>query len=169
MTRPALALFEGGTALSAFRTAALLQRLRAVAPRLDGVMARHLRWVATDAPLDDAAQAALARLLDGDRPAAEHGPGAVVVVGPRRGAISPWASKATDIARNCSLSVRRVERVVEYRFAGPWPDAAVWAACAALLHDRMTETVWGSVEASAGCSTNARPGAAPHRRCSPRA
>jgi phosphoribosylformylglycinamidine synthase len=34
---------------------------------------------------------------------------------PRFGTVSPWASKATDIAHNCGLAVRRVERVVEYR------------------------------------------------------
>jgi phosphoribosylformylglycinamidine synthase len=149
VTRPALALFEGGPAISAFRSTTLLERLWAVAPQIEGVTAHYLHWVATDDQLDHAAHAALVRLLDSGRPAAEQGLGTVVVVGPRRGTISPWASKATDIARNCSLSVRRVERVVEYRLAGPAPDAAAWAACAALLHDRMTESVWGSVEASA--------------------
>jgi phosphoribosylformylglycinamidine synthase len=156
VTRPALALFEGGPALSAFRTATLLERLRTVTPRIEAVTARHLHWVATDAPLDDGARTALARLLDGGRPAAEPGPGAVIVVGPRRGTISPWASKATDIARNCGLAVRRVERVVTYHLAGLVPqasdgtrDGAAWQDCAAILHDRMTESVWGSVEASA--------------------
>ncbi|MDQ1289136.1 MAG: phosphoribosylformylglycinamidine synthase [Actinomycetota bacterium] len=153
MTRPALALFEGGPALSAFRTASLLERVRAVAPQVGGITARHLHWAATDVPLDDGARTVLARLLDGDRPAAAPGPGAVIVVGPRRGTISPWASKATDIAHNCGLPVRRVERVVEYRLEGLARDDALddatWEACAELLHDRMTESAWGSVEASA--------------------
>ena len=43
--------------------------------------------------------------------------GELVVVTPRVGTVSPWASKATDIARNCGLQLRRVERVVEYRIA----------------------------------------------------
>jgi phosphoribosylformylglycinamidine synthase len=38
-----------------------------------------------------------------------------VIVTPRLGTVSPWASKATDIAHNCGLAMRRVERVVEYR------------------------------------------------------
>jgi hypothetical protein len=41
--------------------------------------------------------------------------GALVVVMPRLGTLSPWASKATDIAHNCGLAVKRVERMVEYR------------------------------------------------------
>ncbi len=41
--------------------------------------------------------------------------GPEVVVTPRLGTVSPWASKATDIAHNCGLALRRVERVTEYR------------------------------------------------------
>ncbi|HSW25269.1 MAG TPA: hypothetical protein VLJ62_21085 [Burkholderiaceae bacterium] len=39
----------------------------------------------------------------------------MIVVMPRLGTVSPWASKATDIAHNCALPVRRIERVTEYR------------------------------------------------------
>ena len=41
--------------------------------------------------------------------------GTLIVVMPRLGTVSPWASKATDIAHNCALAVRRIERVTEYR------------------------------------------------------
>ena len=41
--------------------------------------------------------------------------GTLIVVAPRLGTVSPWASKATDIAHNCGLAVRRIERVTEYR------------------------------------------------------
>jgi phosphoribosylformylglycinamidine synthase len=44
---------------------------------------------------------------------------------PRLGTVSPWASKATDIAHNCGLAVHRVERVTEYRLT------AQEAACSA--------------------------------------
>ncbi len=67
--------------------------------------------------------------------------------------ISPWASKATDIARNCGLDVFRVERITEYRHrpqrrpAG-WQGRAVGRSSAsqiaALLHDRMTESVFAT-------------------------
>ena len=84
--------------------------------------------------------------------------GDLIVVAPRLGTVSPWASKATDIAHNCGLGIRRVERVVEYRvvlragvidgligsLTGSVPKGlteAERAAIAALLHDRMTESV----------------------------
>ena len=68
---------------------------------------------------------------------------------PRLGTVSPWASKATDIAHNCALAVQRIERVTEYRLslkrgllgAGKPLSADELRACAALLHDRMTESV----------------------------
>ncbi|MEN9551141.1 MAG: Phosphoribosylformylglycinamidine synthase, partial [Pseudomonadota bacterium] len=68
-------------------------------------------------------------------------------VSPRLGTVSPWASKATDIAHNCGLSVRRIERLVSYRlkFAADLHvtqlSADVKLALADLLHDRMTESI----------------------------
>jgi len=74
--------------------------------------------------------------------------GVLIVVTPRLGTVSPWASKATDIAHNCGLALRRVERIVEYRVtlkAGllgtPTLTQAQLAQIGALLHDRMTESV----------------------------
>ncbi len=144
--------FEGGNALSSFRAQALLARLQRLNPRIESVRARHVHWVASDARPDAGTVERLRALLDYGEP---WGPGdgsdsgGLVVVMPRLGTVSPWASKATDIAHNCGLPVHRVERVVEYRLAakagllgGAKPLAgADLQACAALLHDRMTETV----------------------------
>ena len=57
----------------------------------------------------------LAALLDYGDPYQGPTDGPVLVVTPRLGTVSPWASKATDIAHNCGLPVRRVERITEYR------------------------------------------------------
>jgi phosphoribosylformylglycinamidine synthase len=140
--------FEGGNALSTFRAQGLLARLAALNPRIVGVGARHVHWVWSDAPLDRGAQDKLAALLTyGDAVAPAEG--ALVVVMPRLGTVSPWASKATDIAHNCGLaSIHRVERVSEFRLAvksgllGSRPlSSDELHAAAALLHDRMTESV----------------------------
>ena len=143
--------FEGGNALSAFRAQALLPKLQAVCDRITGVAARHVHWVAGEpgqAP-DADKLAALLRYGDAYAGGADAEAGALVVVMPRLGTVSPWASKATDIARNCGLVLHRVERVTEFRLqlkkpllgaAKPLSDAEL-AACAALLHDRMTESV----------------------------
>jgi phosphoribosylformylglycinamidine synthase len=141
--------FEGGNALSAFRALALLPRLQAASPRITGVHARHVHWVWSDAPLGGEATDKVAALLTyGD---AYAGPtdGPLIVVAPRLGTVSPWASKATDIAHNCGLAIRRVERVTEYRLTlksgllgGTKPlTADELQAAAELLHDRMTESV----------------------------
>ncbi len=141
---PALTSFEGGRALSDFRAAGLLRRLRERLPALTGVTARHVHWVASTGPLDADTRARLARLLDyGDPYAAPDasGPATVLVVAPRLGTVSPWASKATDIAHNCGFDIRRVERVTEYRFEGVTLAGAELVAAAELVHDRMTESV----------------------------
>lgn len=141
--------FEGGNALSAFRAQALLSKLQAVEPRITGVAARHVHWVWSEAPLARADLDKLDALLRYGDPYAGPTDGALVVVAPRLGTVSPWASKATDIAHNCGLAIKRVERVTEYRLTlksgllgGAKPlDAQALQAAAALLHDRMTESV----------------------------
>ncbi len=147
-----LTTLEGGNALSPFRAKSLLARLRGIAPGLSGVSARFVHWVATEAELDAATADTVGRLLTyGDPYAAPAGdaPRSLVVVGPRLGTLSPWASKATDIAHNCGVDIRRVERVTEYLLEGPDLDQDRWAACAGLLHDRMTETALPTREAAA--------------------
>ncbi len=154
MTHPPQHLihFEGGNALSDFRAKALLPRLQAVAPGVTGVHARHVHWVCTDAaPAREAHDKLEALLRYGDPYVGPVGPvdGMLIVVAPRLGTVSPWASKATDIAHNCGLAVRRIERVTEFRLtlrSGLLGGAkalteAEREACAALLHDRMTESV----------------------------
>jgi phosphoribosylformylglycinamidine synthase len=140
--------FEGGNALSAFRAQALLARLAEASSRISGVSARHVHWVWSDAPLDGAARDKLGALLAYGEPAPPDRGGVLVVVMPRLGTVSPWASKATDIAHNCGLALHRVERVTEFRlqlkaglFGAQALDAEALRAAAALLHDRMTESV----------------------------
>jgi phosphoribosylformylglycinamidine synthase len=150
--------FEGGNALAPHQVQALLPKLQAINPRIASVHARFVHWVALDQSLDHAELDKLSALLTyGD---AYEGPadGDLIVVAPRLGTVSPWASKATDIAHNCGLPVRRVERVTEYRLtvkAGVIGTLMGNAkslspqdlqACAALLHDRMTESVMASRE-----------------------
>jgi phosphoribosylformylglycinamidine synthase len=139
--------FEGGNALSAFRAEGLRARLAAACPRIAGITARHVHWVCSDEAPDGAVRDKLAALLSYGE-ATDAGAGALVVVMPRLGTVSPWASKATDIAHNCGLAVHRIERVTEYRLQpkagllGSKPlSAEELQAAAALLHDRMTESV----------------------------
>jgi phosphoribosylformylglycinamidine synthase len=161
-------MLEGGRALSVSRERALLARLQGIAPEIEAVRARHLHWVWTEAPPSRAEQDRLEALLTygepwADTPARGDASVLAVVVAPRPGTVSPWASKATDIARNCGLAVRRIERVTEVRLMlkGPgrvaaWAgrraadlDEAQRAAVAEALHDRMTETVlWRREEGS---------------------
>ncbi|MBK6864024.1 MAG: phosphoribosylformylglycinamidine synthase [Ideonella sp.] len=145
-----LLCIEGGNAVSGFRARALLARLQLLNARIAAVGARHVHWAWSDAPLaapDADRLRALLRYGDAAEPVSN---GALVVVAPRLGTVSPWASKATDIAHNCGLPVRRVERVTEWRlalargFVGAARPLAQHelAACAELLHDRMTESVF---------------------------
>ncbi|WP_417283836.1 phosphoribosylformylglycinamidine synthase [Comamonas sp.] len=156
-----LTQFEGGNALSSFRAQQLLTDLVAIHPKITGVCARFVHLVATEGGASAAApapelQERLSALLTYGDPFEGGSEGAAFVVTPRLGTISPWASKATDIARNCGLNVFRVERITEYRVSlksgllgnvlghSPELSAEQTAQIAALLHDRMTESVFAT-------------------------
>ena len=149
--------FEGGTALSTFRALALLARLQAACPRITAVAARHVHWAAFDAAPAASEVDKLAALLQyGDAFVGPAG-GERVVVMPRLGTVSPWASKASDIARNVGLALHRLERVTEFVLTLKSPllgsakplSAEERSAVAAELHDRMTESVAFQREAAA--------------------
>ncbi|MBB2894161.1 phosphoribosylformylglycinamidine synthase [Flexivirga oryzae] len=139
---PVLTTFDGGSALSPFRRAALLSHLQRLAPQVTAVGARFVHLVATDGPLDAGAEEQVRQLLTYG-PAYEPVEGATetFVVSPRIGTVSPWASKATDIAHSCGLAVQRVERITEFTLAGGALSDPERAEIAAALHDRMTQSV----------------------------
>ena len=147
-----LTQLEGGNALSSFRAQQLLSSLEAIHPKISAVAARFVHLVATETAPDADAHSRLAALLTYGEPYAGSSDGLAIVVTPRLGTISPWASKATDIARNCGLAIQRVERVTEYRIQlktgllGGTPELTPeqLGQVAALLHDRMTESVMTS-------------------------
>ena len=149
-----VSLFDGaasGTApnaLSEFRVRQLLPQLQAIHDKITGIAGRFVHLVSSETAPDAATQERLAALLTYGDPYQGPLDGEVIVVTPRLGTVSPWASKATDIAHNCGIMLRRVERFVEYRItlkpgllSKPSLDDAQRQRIAALLHDRMTESV----------------------------
>ena len=140
----------GAAALSQFRLDKLLQSLRVSDARVSGLAARHIHFVDAPDALDERQLALLARLLTYG-PRTPPGPqrGTQLLVTPRVGTVSPWSSKATDIAHVCGLAgVRRLERGTLYFIEAEEPlDAAALARLGPSLHDRMTESVWGGDDA----------------------
>ena len=134
----------GGVAASPFRLTRLLKRLRDVVPELTDVTARHVHLLDTRRDLSAEEHRVLESLLSyaamgGDTQA--QSASTYIYVLPRIGSISPWSSKATDILHNAGLdAVRRAERATEYAFATSL-DGAQRDSIAALLHDRMTQSV----------------------------
>src|SRR5690606_19162784 len=105
--------------------------------------ARYAYFVALDAEPREEERERLAALLHASAdevlpPGTER-----LLVVPRPGTISPWSSKATDIARACGLErVQRIERGIWYALgtSPPLPPAALRAA-GSLLFDPMTEAL----------------------------
>jgi len=156
--------FEGTSALSVFRIAQLLPRLARISSQILGISARFVHLVATVQPLQDVQKQTLSALLTYGEPYTGPVDGPLIVVSPRLGTVSPWASKATDIAHNCGFELRRVERLTEYRLtmkSGLLSTAKLSEAqlgqVAALLHDRMTESAMPSRDEAAALFTALEP------------
>src|SRR3990172_2012381 len=145
---------RGRNALSAFRSSRLVSSLRSNVPRVTAVHAEFWHFVQLARALSDSEAKRLERILTyGPADAAGATRGELMLVAPRIGTISPWSSKATDIARHCGLeAVQRIERGVANFIStanGEALSAGQRAALMPLVHDRMTETVLAAFDEAA--------------------
>jgi len=147
-------MLRGSAALSPFRQERLLSRLRAALPAIETVYAEYRHFAALTQELSASELNVLERLLTYGPKLESHAPqGDLLLVVPRLGTISPWSTKATDIAQHCTLEkVSRLERGVAW-FVRKRDDVALtpdeYHQVAELLHDRMTENVLAKYEAAA--------------------
>jgi phosphoribosylformylglycinamidine synthase len=142
---------RGPRALSESRLAKLLASLKRVEPGTRALAAEYRYFVETAGELAAPERRLLERLLDDGSPPPPAAAGALYLVVPRLGTISPWSSKASDIARNCGLaSVQRIERGIAYYVEGA-------ASPEPLLHDRMTQAVLRSFDDAAGLFEHVAP------------
>ncbi len=147
----------GTAALSAFRLEKLRAALSEAAPGVALADTRHCYFSALKGQALSGAQAKLLdRVLGLGKAAGEPADADKcqrLLVVPRLGTISPWSTKATDIAQHCGLSgIERIERGVVYYLStnnGKPLGKAELAAVLPLLHDRMTETVLDSIDGAA--------------------
>ncbi len=144
----------GRKALSDFRLEKLVSAVCAAVPDVVGIDARFWHFVQVSRPLSTEEQGILARILTyGPRTDDTAQDGDLLLIVPRVGTLSPWSSKATDIARHCGLdAVMRIERGISYKLRtadGLRLDSARRRAIVTLLHDRMTETVLHRYEEAA--------------------
>lgn len=150
---------RGSPALSAFRLDKLRTTLKIAAPNIAMTGAEFVHFVFSNAALSEVEQNTLKQILtygahaedalganihavSGDIRNNSKQNGLFLVI-PRIGTISPWASRATDIANNCGLSsVLRIERGIAYSVESNGVlSANEQTALEAAIHDRMTETV----------------------------
>ena len=134
---------NGARALSDFRAARVLAALQRVSSNIEAVSGRFVHFVHASRELTKAEEERLASLLTYGDAAEDVRADLAFMVVPRLGTISPWASKATDIVKNCGIEgVLRVERGTVYSLALKVPLTEEEAAqSAGVLHDRMTESV----------------------------
>ncbi|NKQ10379.1 phosphoribosylformylglycinamidine synthase [Pseudomonas sp. SST3] len=151
-------ILRGTPALSAFRHGKLLAQMTAKVPAVSGLYAEFAHFAEVSGTLGADEEHVLARLLKyGPSVPVQEPSGRLFLVIPRFGTISPWSSKASDIARNCGLDrIQRLERGIAYYVAGNFSDDEA-RQIAAVLHDRMTQLVLERFEDAANLFSHAQP------------
>ena len=145
-------ILRGAPALSTFRVNQLLKNCATLNLPVKAIYAEYMHATDLTQALNDQEQVVLQKLLTYGPKIAEHDPvGTLLFVTPRPGTISPWSSKATDIANNCGLAkVTRIERGIAYyvEVSGELSEAQ-FNLLIGLLHDRMMEVVFTSLDDAA--------------------
>lgn len=151
---PQMISLRGSAALSPFRIEKIQKKLDEICPNISHVYAEfwHFAWV--DGALTAAQQDTLKQILTyGPKMETENPEGELVLVLPRVGTISPWASRATDIVQHCGLpEIQRVERGIAYYVKTRNCQALTSTERQLLLpliHDRMTESVFPALDDAA--------------------
>ncbi len=153
---------RGSAALSPFRLSKILDVLKSSAPSVSHIYAEFVHFSFSDDALSESQQNTLKQILTyGPRANKEAPAGELFLVIPRIGTISPWASRATDIAQHCGLNtIKRLERGIAF-YATTSTGAALSDveknALLPLIHDRMTEMVFGKIEDAEKLYHNAAP------------
>ncbi|WP_027859500.1 phosphoribosylformylglycinamidine synthase [Marinobacterium jannaschii] len=150
---------RGAPALSAFRHDKLLSVLQSKVPAVTGLYGEFMHFAEQEQALSADELAVLDRILRyGPKADKVEAPeGQLFLVVPRLGTISPWSSKATDIAHNCGLNaVKRLERGIAYYVTGDL-NQAEQAQVEAILHDRMVEAVLSEMDQAQGLFRNEEP------------
>ncbi|AUG99921.1 phosphoribosylformylglycinamidine synthase [Prodigiosinella confusarubida] len=152
-------ILRGSPALSAFRINKLLARCNENYLPVSDIYAEYVHFADVSAPLSSDEQSRLTLLLKYGPSLTEHEPtGHLILVTPRPGTISPWSSKATDIAHNCGLQkVLRLERGLAFYIHAPTLSEAQWQELGALLHDRMMESVFDDLQQATQLFTHHQP------------
>ncbi|MDV2961088.1 phosphoribosylformylglycinamidine synthase [Shewanella algae] len=141
-------IIRGAPALSAFRVQKLMQACEAAQLPVKQIYAEYVHLAYLSEALNPDDQAQLSKILTYGPAIESHEPqGTLLFVTPRPGTISPWSSKATDIAQNCGLKqVKRLERGLAYYVESDALSSEQLKILKALLHDRMMEVVLDSFE-----------------------
>ena len=153
-------ILSGAPSLSAFRRRKLLSTLQQAVPSVTSVSAEYVHFAETNQPLSESEQATLQALMTyGPSEQQQDKLGELLLVVPRPGTISPWSSKATDIAHNCGLdSISRVERGTAYYVASDDPlTEAQLQILGELVSDRMVESVMTHMQQAEALFTHHQP------------
>ena len=155
-------ILRGAPALSRFRKHRLLSKCQELCPEIVDIYGQYIHFAEVSTELSESQMKVLEQILVyGPSRDTERDYDHIYLVLPRLGTISPWSSKATDIAHNCGLSmVNRLERGVAYHFqtsTNTSLNEQQKSQLIPLLHDRMTEVVFEDLQAAEKLFTHQHP------------
>ncbi len=139
---PIFSLYRGSAALSKYRQQRLIDQFKKYQLPINSIQVSYQYLIWTELPISQIQSEQIQQLLNLPKTSPTIKDSSSFFVIPRIGTISPWASKATEIAKLCNLPLLRLERGVEYQYISSKAlnDSSL-SKLYDLTHDRMTESI----------------------------
>jgi phosphoribosylformylglycinamidine synthase len=157
---PAMLILSSTSALSPFRAGKLLRKLQQIQPAISEISAEFVHFIEVHSQPTSDERHRLDQLLDTQpRSINPSEASCSILITPRLGTISPWSSKATDIALNCGLGfVSRIERGRRLQLVGMNAEHLSLELLKA-LHDPLTESYFLNEQEAKSLFTHPEPAA----------
>jgi len=133
----------GSQVFSEFRKIALIKKLKLINPSINNIESTYLHLIESCNPLNFEENKRLEKILGYSSSSAFFDLTNIIYVGPRIGTISPWSSRASDIAKHAGINIDRIERCAAISISSSSKlTKEDWWKSGECIYDRMTESIF---------------------------
>jgi len=133
----------GSQVFSEFRKIALIKKLKLVNPSINDIESTYLHLIESCNPLNIEENKRLEKILSYNSSSAVLDLTNIIYIGPRIGTISPWSSRASDIAKHAGINIDRIERCAAISISSSNKlKKDDWKKIGECIYDRMTESIF---------------------------
>jgi len=133
----------GSQVFSEFRKIALIKKLKLVNSSINNIESTYLHLIESRNSLNFEENKRLEKILSYSPSSVSLDLANIIYIGPRIGTISPWSSRASDIAKHAGININRIERCAAISISSSNKlTKEDWRKIGGCIYDRMTESIF---------------------------